>query len=615
MFRSNGTPGLGLGAIILVALSLSIGWGVRGNWGHEYGAMIPGALAAMAACVVAGRDDWLRRVAYFAFFGALGWSFGGSISYMIVIGFTHSGDFDYGTVRYGFASLFLIGFLWAAVGGAGTALPAVVDRQRLTAFFPPILAVFAAWYFQDWIYHWGWLKQENLKAWFGNDFAELMADLRTYDVDWLAALLAIVAVLILAAFRRRLCEPTRLVLYMAGGWWLGFITLTVVFGLRMTPPRSDNWSGCLGMTAGMFVFLIRHRLLAVAWAGALSGLFGGMGFAGSVWLKLVNIKSAMLAQETEFLGYTWENWGKLVSTNWHSVLEQTFGFISGIGIALTMGYLSSRTPKVVEEPPAHRWTEPFCILFVMLLITFVNIRKNVEAVWLKVESFPKELYYRSAEWWFNAAYLALAITFIWLVWYHRHRRPLPMIPTSWLGRGQLFFLIFLWWIVIGNLSRLIQMGEQRLITEGVIHLNACLCTLLVFLLPREDRPAVPKAAPDFLRLFRTTAIVGTVGAVLFVFVATWRIHAFWGDTFAGNAGLHYRFGPNATHLLSKEEVQALTQDAVRPEQERRRQLYEQITKAREEREKARKQREQGGSDPPKDAEAATEERPESSDSS
>src|SRR5712671_7442827 len=106
--------------VLLTALSLSIGWGIRGNFGHEYGAMIPGALAAMAAVLLSGREDWWRRIAYFAFFGALGWSFGGSISYMWVIGYTHSGHFP--SQLYGFACLFLIGFEWGALGGAGTAL-------------------------------------------------------------------------------------------------------------------------------------------------------------------------------------------------------------------------------------------------------------------------------------------------------------------------------------------------------------------------------------------------------------------------------------------------------------------------------------------------------------
>src|SRR2546423_5426962 len=133
--------------VCTVALSLSIGWGIRGNFGHEYGAMIPGALATLAAVLVAGRPDWHRRCLFFAFFGALGWSFGGSISYMQVIAYTQSGHGP--SQLYGFACLFGIGFLWAAMGGAGATLPAFLTRERLTEFFIPLTAVVVAWTPQD----------------------------------------------------------------------------------------------------------------------------------------------------------------------------------------------------------------------------------------------------------------------------------------------------------------------------------------------------------------------------------------------------------------------------------------------------------------------------------
>ena len=103
--------------VLLGALSLSLGWGIRGNFGHEIGAAVPGALAAMAVVLASGRPDWWHRIAYFAMFGALGWSFGGSMSYGHVLAYTNSRHS--GSVLYGFASLFLIGFLWAAMGGAG----------------------------------------------------------------------------------------------------------------------------------------------------------------------------------------------------------------------------------------------------------------------------------------------------------------------------------------------------------------------------------------------------------------------------------------------------------------------------------------------------------------
>src|SRR5258708_6065915 len=104
--------------LLFVGISLSIGWGIRGNFGHGWGAALPGALAAMAVVLLSQRADWQRRIAYFAMFGAIGWFFGGSMAYMILIAFTHSGHSP--SVLYGFLCLFAVGFLWAAIGGGLT---------------------------------------------------------------------------------------------------------------------------------------------------------------------------------------------------------------------------------------------------------------------------------------------------------------------------------------------------------------------------------------------------------------------------------------------------------------------------------------------------------------
>ncbi len=208
--RSGSRPmrnSLAPGYWLVTALSLSIGWGIRGNFGHEFGAMIAGALAAMALVLFSGREDWYRRIHYFALFGAIGWSFGGSQSYMQVLAYTHSGDSV--SVLYGFACLFVIGFLWAAFGGAGTALPAVLDRERLTGLFAPMTVVFVAWIAEDlWLEP--WLESRgNTLNWF--------------DTDWLGALVAVVAALGWAATRRRVDDGTSLILHMALGWWAGFL--------------------------------------------------------------------------------------------------------------------------------------------------------------------------------------------------------------------------------------------------------------------------------------------------------------------------------------------------------------------------------------------------------
>ncbi len=46
------------GGILLAGLTMSVGWGIRGDYGHEAGAMIPGALLGLAVCLAGGREDW-----------------------------------------------------------------------------------------------------------------------------------------------------------------------------------------------------------------------------------------------------------------------------------------------------------------------------------------------------------------------------------------------------------------------------------------------------------------------------------------------------------------------------------------------------------------------------
>ena len=85
-----------------------------------------------------------------------------------------------------------------------------------------------------------------------------------------------------------------------------------------------------------------------------------------------------------------------------------------------------------------------------------------------------------------------------------------------------------------------------MITEGVIHLNACLCTLLALLLPGTTRLAAVEFEPNYRGLARRAAAWAVVGAALVVAGEFATVRAMWGDTFAGHARQHIRFGPNAT---------------------------------------------------------------------
>ncbi len=518
--------------LVLCAFALSIGWGIRGNFGHEYGVLIPGALAAMAAALVSGREDWWRRVAYFGMFGALGWSFGGSISYMWVIAYTHSGHLP--SQVYGFACLFVIGFLWGALGGAGTALPACLDRERLTSFFAPVLTVLVAWFIQGLVVPVfdrippGDARHESPLYW--------------YDTAWLAALVAVVAVLALAALRRRICWGTALILHMGIGWWVAFLLMVFlvdVVGIefRMTPPRGDNWVGMLGMTIGAFIYFVRQRLLPVAVAMLITGFVGGFGFAAATLLKLVEVKYVPLILSQLLYEAPWH-------TNWHSVLEQTYGFINGLGVALAMVYLARRLPTISDEPRLRPWTEVAAVAFILFLTTYVNLVKDVPN-WVKVHAVPGRLYDVSTLTWFNAGYAMLAWAGLLLLIRHI-RDPLAMVPKSALGKGQLLFVVFLWWIVIGNLLHAIPpFGEERLITEGVIHVNAVLCTVWILLWPQRTEPADEEGRAISAKPLGWLTGGGLLLMLITVATATYGTREMYGNRYVPEAGYHTRFGPDA----------------------------------------------------------------------
>jgi hypothetical protein len=194
---------------IAAMLALSIGWGIRGNFGHEAGAMLPGALCAMAICLLAGREDWLPRLPYFALFGALGWAFGGSIAYMPPLGYTHSGHLP--TQLYGFFGCFVIGFLWASIGGAGTAYAAAERKSRLAEMMQPLGFVFAVWTLQ---YFWpetsdtGAFRQLDPYYWL--------------DSEWIEALLALLGLCLFDLWDRRCAKLPWLAVYAGLGAGLGW---------------------------------------------------------------------------------------------------------------------------------------------------------------------------------------------------------------------------------------------------------------------------------------------------------------------------------------------------------------------------------------------------------
>jgi len=132
----------GAALCLLAAFAMAYGWAYRGTVGSEPGATVPGALLGLTLCLGSGRHDWRRRVAVAGLFGAIGWAWGGSLSYMEQTFYTLSGSFP--DVLYGYSMLFFLGALWAGIGGGVLGLALTEPISVLEGLIRPFTAVCAA---------------------------------------------------------------------------------------------------------------------------------------------------------------------------------------------------------------------------------------------------------------------------------------------------------------------------------------------------------------------------------------------------------------------------------------------------------------------------------------
>ena len=284
-----------------------------------------------------------------------------------------------------------------------------------------------------------------------------------------------------------------------------------------------------------------------------SGAIGGLGFSGIALLKLAMVApgNPNLVADPVVVD-TWHHWQ---SANWHSFLEQSYGFVNGIGIAVAMGLLATRMGACDNAVPRRRWTELVALLFVVPWLLYENLVKNV-ADWTAAHGEYRSLPLRmqsplfdsielSAVDWFNLFFAVCTLAFVILALVHM-RRPLAILPTSWLGRGQLLYFLILWPFVLGNFAKaLTGFTDQRLLTEGVIIINAAIVTVLILILPRETQAEQGMVGGNLSRLAWGSALFLLLAATMGPSLETMAVRRLYGDAPAGHASTNFAFGPDA----------------------------------------------------------------------
>ena len=75
----------------------------------------------------------------------------------------------------------------------------------------------------------------------------------------------------------------------------------------------------------------------------------------------------------------------------------------------------------------------------------------------------------SAAPWFNIAWLAISPVFVCLMLIHL-RRKLAIVPESWVGKGQLIYVVLLWIMVIADFERSLNGFHESLVVYRIYDL-------------------------------------------------------------------------------------------------------------------------------------------------
>ena len=105
--------------LAIPGLATWLGWGIRGQIGHERGAMIPGSLVGLSLALTSSDPEIHRRAGLLGAAGAMGMSFGGTETYGQTLGLSHGPTRDE-TYWWGILGVAVKGGAW--IGLCGTYL-------------------------------------------------------------------------------------------------------------------------------------------------------------------------------------------------------------------------------------------------------------------------------------------------------------------------------------------------------------------------------------------------------------------------------------------------------------------------------------------------------------
>jgi hypothetical protein len=262
-----------LSSIALTAMAAGMGWGIRGQYGHETGAMIAGALTSLVIVLFFIPQASSLTAARAAAMMTVGIGIGGTMTYGQTVGLTH----DWEALRWGLLGLFIKGGLWIGFAGVFLGMGLSGKRYRPLEMLLLMSALVGLVFIGIWIFN------------------------SPYD------------------------PANRILprLYFSGSWHFQPDKADL-------KPRREVWGGLLVALLGLVAYARVVRRDKLALRMALTGVVaGGLGFSGGQCVQ------AFHSWNADLFSTGWLSQYKVFGYfNWWNMMETTFGLIFGTGLAI-----------------------------------------------------------------------------------------------------------------------------------------------------------------------------------------------------------------------------------------------------------------------------------------